>query len=276
MTEAAEFYPGRLWSLLDMLSFSGNSIVEAINWLNKTEALAGFDSENYLSRPENIDFIRRFLDMLEKELETLQLRFSLRHLNKVRSCLDFSPHNAVSTRIYTDRLGELRERIEQELEERRLFCVDPANSHFLSAKFLPIVEKDENAFNGAQFDYIEAGECLAFGKSTAAVFHLMRVMEYAVSQLGDAIGATIIDKHDKELEWGKIIANINNKVEALPKGRKRDEWSEAVALLYHVKNCWRNETMHPRSTHTETEAREVYAAVKTFLTRLAPLVSKSV
>ena len=99
----------------------------------------------------------------------------------------------------------------------------------------------------------------------------MRVMEIAVKSLGETLDCTVIDKNDRDLEWGKILGNIGNKVEEFPKGPRKDEWSSVVTMLYHVKQAWRNTTMHPKQTYTDAEALAAFNAVKAFMTELAAL-----
>lgn len=99
------------------------------------------------------------------------------------------------------------------------------------------------------------------------VFHLMRAMEAAVKALALRVGAAHVEK-----EWGKLLSDISTAIEAMPKGAERDRWSESHSHLYHVKQAWRNDTMHPKKTYTEEEARTVYQAVRSFMTHLASLL----
>lgn len=121
-------------------------------------------------------------------------------------------------------------------------------------------------------DIAEAGKCLALGRYTAVVFHLMRAMERALQKAGGILGATIADKNDNNLAWGIIVANLDGKIKALPDGPHKAKWSEARALLYHVGQAWRTPTMHPKQTYTEQEARDIFAATRSFMIRLAELV----
>jgi len=75
-----------------------------------------------------------------------------------------------------------------------------------------------------------------------------------------------------EREWGKLLSDINKKIEVMPKGDIRDKWSESHTLLYHVKQAWRNTTMHPKQSYTTNEAREVFDAVKSFMRHLVILI----
>ena len=59
----------------------------------------------------------------------------------------------------------------------------------------------------------------------------------------------------------------------MPKGRNRDTWSNVHSHLYHVKQTWRNDTMHPKTTYTETEAAAVFDAVRSFMVELVPMLT---
>ena len=73
-------------------------------------------------------------------------------------------------------------------------------------------------------------------------------------------------------EWGKLLSDIDAKIEQMPKGDMRNAWSECHANLYHVKQAWRHGTMHPKETYTPDQAKEVFQAVRVFMIQLATLV----
>lgn len=89
--------------------------------------------------------------------------------------------------------------------------------------------------------------------------------------MGNFLSVTVIKKDSTDLEWGLILANMKAPIEAM-QGAEKNNWSEVFPLLYHVKNCWRNATMHPKQTYTDEEAAEVYNAVKSFIRRAAKLI----
>lgn len=133
-------------------------------------------------------------------------------------------------------------------------------------------EEVTDKFPDAAEDIENAGKCLALVQGTACVFHLMRAMECAVQTLGRKLNVTVIDTNNVDLSWGKIIANITTPVEAMPKGSIKDRWSEAVTLLVHLKQTWRNPTMHPKKTYTAEQANKIFVATRSFLMCLAVLI----
>lgn len=144
----------------------------------------------------------------------------------------------------------------------------PPESAALYEQKTPLFGEEVSAkFPSAVDDVEESGKCLALGRYTAVVFHLMRAMEAAVKAAGIKLGLSSVEK-----EWGKILSDMKGKIEALPLGYERNAWSENHSLLYHVKQAWRNDVMHPKAFYTEEQAKEVFAAVKSYMRNLAGLV----
>ena len=97
-------------------------------------------------------------------------------------------------------------------------------------------------------------------------------MEVAVKKLAPRLRITV---HPKDT-WGLIVGRMTPKIAAMKddtpaRKRKKDAWSEAVTNLHHVGQATRNGTMHPRKTYTPQQGREVYDAVRVFMTGLAEL-----
>lgn len=130
-------------------------------------------------------------------------------------------------------------------------------------------KKVNSKFPSIQFDATEAGTCYACGRSTAVVFHLMRIMETGVQAFGTNLGVALAD----EKNWQNILDEINKKIKALPpKHRDTIKMSQAAANLYAVKLTWRNEVMHPKDTYTLEEAENLIRQVKLFMEHLATIV----
>ncbi|MBS0234399.1 MAG: hypothetical protein JSR99_13050 [Proteobacteria bacterium] len=165
---------------------------------------------------------------------------------------------------------ELRSRIETEFESKLMFCMSDTYSKYWPT---PQTQSDAPAaflaekFSESAYDLESASRCLALEQGTASVLHLMRAMESAVQKLAAKLGVGKVEK-----EWGKLLSDIGGKIELMPKGDSRDGWSEVHANLYHVKQAWRNKTMHPLEKYTPDEASEVFEACKVFMRHLAALL----
>jgi HEPN domain-containing protein len=162
---------------------------------------------------------------------------------------------------------EVSSRLNDELSGTKFYCIKPGAASFYDPAEALFGKQVEARISKANDDISEAGKCFAVDRFTAAVFHLMRAMEAAVQKISQELGVENTDR-----EWGKLLSDIHAKIEAMPKGDKRNDWSQVHANLYHVKQAWRNDTMHPKATYTEEEAREVFDAMRAFMRHLASLL----
>lgn len=129
--------------------------------------------------------------------------------------------------------------------------------------------QDVNAkFPTIQYDLVEAGNCYAAGRSTATVFHLMRIMETGVQRFGAKLGVSLV----QEKNWQNILDEINKAIKSLPRNPATIEMSQASANLYAVKLAWRNEVMHPKDTYTLEEAKNLIQQVRIFMQQIAKIV----
>ena len=164
-------------------------------------------------------------------------------------------------------LDSVRSNFLIQMNSKLVLVFDSGHAEYLQSGEPAFGRVVDDALPKAAGEISEAALCLAFQRPTATVFHLMRAMELAVQKLADTLGVTKIEK-----EWGKLLSDIGRAIEAMPKGKKRDSWSSIHSHLYHVKQSWRNDTMHPKTTYTEAEAVAVFAAVRTFMVELVPML----
>ena len=201
----------------------------------------------------------------------MDLTLSLAHLERFRDGLpSFAnlPLPTVAARM-RDMAVELNMRVWDELKTR-FFLTIPAGNIAYYRQTEPLLGRDaETKFPEMSEDISEAGKCLALNRSTAAVFHLMRVMEIAVQRFGDKLGVPLAT----EKNWQNVLDEINKAIRALDqKAARTRAFLEAAAHLYNVKVCWRNAVMHPKQTYTPDEAEAVFASVRTFIRDLAGIL----
>lgn len=165
-------------------------------------------------------------------------------------------------------LDQIISRFQAELEGKDLILLTAEETRLITKADSAFGDAVSDAFPAAIEDISEASKSLALARYTAVVFHLMRAMECAVQELSTALKIPNPDR-----EWGKLLSDMEAKIKAMPKGDAKDSWSESHAHLYHVKQAWRNKTMHPKRTYTEEEAYGVFNAARSFMRHLAPLVS---
>ena len=143
---------------------------------------------------------------------------------------------------------------------------------FFSARE-PLFGQDVNSkFPKISFEIDEAGKCLALGRSTACVFHLMRTLEVALESVRLCLGLPAPNNPN----WGAILTSINNELNR--RGRNWGEYSffqEVHAQLDIIRRAWRNGTMHVEHVYTQDEARVLFDATKGLMERLASRLDES-
>lgn len=253
--------PGRLWSLWHMLE------VTASKFLHMSELLRELER----------DVLEKALVPVDTEFESDVLKLaSALAVSAADICADLSLPVSASVaddiaRATTPRklsisISHFRRTYRAELEAVALLVLRPDMSRIYREP-APFGHDVARVFSGASDDLEAAAKCLACRQGTACVFHLMRAMEHCVGVL---CGKLSIPNPDRV--WGMLLSDMNKAIEAMPKGDQRNQWSEAHANLYHVKQAWRNETMHPKQTYTPDQAEQVFRAMKSFMAHLATLV----
>ena len=165
----------------------------------------------------------------------------------------------------------LLSRVKDDLNAQKFF-------HVVSG-YAPFYDQDQlfgegvaKKFPKASEDIKNAGNCLALGQPTACVFHLMRAMEVAVRQLSKRLKVTITP----QTTWRQMTSNMDPKIKAMPettpqKKHKKNEWEAARSNLHLVGSVWRNNTMHPATSYTQSQALDIMNAVRVFMSGLSAL-----
>jgi HEPN domain-containing protein len=148
------------------------------------------------------------------------------------------------------------------------------NNESDASKYQLLSPKAKKKFAKSIEDAEEAAKCIALGRYTASVFHLMRVMERGVQRLGRKLKITI---PVEEKDWGAISSHINGALKRLPNStppekRIHSRYAKAAVYVDNVRESWRNPTMHPKETYTEEEAENAFRFVKQFMEYLAAIV----
>ena len=171
-------------------------------------------------------------------------------------------------------IQELRKRITEDLQDRLFFYV-PASQAEYYTDYATLFGKDScSKFPSALIDIEESCKCLVASRTTACVFHLMRVMEAGLRSLGKSLNNPNIDPK-RNPSWGSILKKCDDELQKPLKDRC-PEWqtddqffSEATANLRAVKNAWRNPTMHVEINYDDERAREVWSSVRAFMRHLS-------
>jgi hypothetical protein len=105
-------------------------------------------------------------------------------------------------------------RLKDELQNIPFLSLSSDDKKYFEPKMPLFGEDFTNRFKtvGA-FELDEAAKCKALGRSTACVFHLMRVLEIGIRAMARCLGVPDPVK-PAERNWGKILAKIKADIEA--------------------------------------------------------------
>ncbi len=265
----------RLWSLWDIMEkFDAGRLVETIHRLACAVALGTNDAAPLSSGMRSA--IRNDFAELAAECERLGLLVPTHQCGTALKLIDLAASGvgAGETGALARLAAMVSSNIHIEMSARKYFSLSPENAKFYEPKE-PLFGKDfETKFPSAAYEIDECGKCVAFDRSTAAVFHLMRVME-----IGVRATARCLDIPDPlkpaERNWGFILGAIKKGIDGRwPNTADRHAgdgalFEEVYASLDAVRNPWRNATMHVENKYTPEEAEHIFVAVRGFMKKLS-------
>jgi hypothetical protein len=163
---------------------------------------------------------------------------------------------------------ELYGRLYDELKERRCLILGMSEASIFEN---PLKDWDRvlEKFPNLTEDIAESSYCRAFQRTTAAVFHLMRIMEVGTQEFGKKLGVIF----PTEKVWQVILQESDKSIRGMDqKAEMTKKYAAISAHLYNVKLAWRNEVMHPKATYTPREAEVIADAVQVFMTDLVAVL----
>lgn len=165
-------------------------------------------------------------------------------------------------------LNRVQEGCRQELRTRLALIVDNRAKKLWEPRE-PLFGTDfKTKFVSAEYDLDEAAKCSALGRSTAAVFHLMRIMEIGLGAVHSCLGINV-QLVGNDRNWGNILNRIRDEIKRRGKWSEHDLFQEMYALLDAVKDSWRNTTMHVEKKYTPEEADRIFNVVHGFMAKVA-------
>jgi hypothetical protein len=177
-------------------------------------------------------------------------------------------------------LMDITSRIRDDCHARLYFQMAHEDAELMRDDVAHFGAEVEKIFGPASEDIAEAAACLALGRTTACVFHLMRAMEGAVLAMAKRLRAKRLNRNGQMKAWGALLSEIDKKIAAMKPSPKKDEWHQARVLLEAVNRAWRVKVAHPGSdlrpkeTYTQGQARVCFDSTKAFMNYLADLIEK--
>ena len=168
----------------------------------------------------------------------------------------------------TGALTRLQNAVKQELATKSALLMDSKSVKLWTQNHPHFGDDFKAQFPKAEYDLDEAAKCLAAGRSTAAVFHLMRIMESGLAAIHACLGISV-PLTGNNRNWGTILKRIRDENVKRGKWTEKDLFQEFYALLDAVKDAWRNSTMHTENKYTPEEAEHIFAMVRGFMMKIS-------
>jgi len=166
-------------------------------------------------------------------------------------------------------IGRLKDAVIGEAQTRYALLLDSHSRELWEPTHPLFGDEFKNAFPRANYDLDEASKCLALGRGTAAVFHLMRIMEAGLHAVHACLGIPV-SLVGTDRNWGNILKRVREAIAARGnRWEEKEQFQELYALLDAVKDAWRNATMHIESKYTPDESDHVFRMVRGFMKKLS-------
>ena len=212
-----------------------------------------------------------------KKLDSSRLPNEFNHiiglLNQPEKCI----HAVVASEL--TRLGRA---IRKELISLKFAYIPPSKAEFFERDEL-FGEAVNDAFPSARANIKDAGNSLAADLPTAAVYHLMCVIELGLRALARKLKVhSVKAKIPIELgTWEQVITALESKIKTVggtarsnKKQKDMDFYNGLLMEFRSIKDCWRNKVMHTRVDYDQHQALRAFDHVRGFMQRLAERVSE--
>lgn len=269
-----EANPYRLISWWDMEHLSGYNLSTALSRLYRVQCF--YSQQKGTLIPEAHQKAYEELAEVVRQLNSAGLstsadvlhQFCVHLLNWKRD--DFGP---VNSHDMTGRIGETLRAIQAEMTNSCFMHIPTKRAEYYGQDMLfgGVVF---TRFEAARYDIREAGNCLAAGRATACVYHLMRALEVVLSDVGSDFG--LVFNHTN---WQNAIDQLESSIKKmqndpvwtdLPNWKeKREFYAQIVSYLALVKDAWRNFTAHARGKYDLEEAELMLLNVRAFMQKVA-------
>ena len=271
--------PHDLLSLWDMIPFPASKFYQALEAL---EALQ-MQAQEWIRKHPNLcvstlDHLRNLNETIipiEQFCEKLQMEKSLTRIRQFQRSLQ--PPTSLHVRVVESEILSIRQTIWEEFSNRQFTFIQTGKTKFFEQESL-FGDKVFNRFDRARLDTKEAGNCLAADLNTAAVYHLMRIMEIGLLTLHK----TLVRKRPTNPNWSALISDIEKAIRDKDKiqpwtpswKKQRGFYTECASHFFFFKDK-RNRAVHVELPFEHyvppggDQALRIFGQVKGFMQHLA-------
>lgn len=247
-----------LWDLVRTFSASWLQLLQEIT----SYAARPIDPNSLVGKSD----LRHFREPFEKgHLELSQVGLHATALRLARLTELARSEGPVTHGQFRTVIHDLQRTFRDEVDSMLFWAIDGTDLDCLQPE--PFGARVNDAFPEATHDIEESGICLALGRGTAAVFHLMRVVERGLRELGKDLGIS------RPSTWERYIDQLTKRITSSRSddhffGRLRDD-------IQAIRGAWRHPMVDVHRDYSIEEAHQVYDAVKVWMQHLVERYGES-
>ena len=258
----------RLWSLWDMLKLKSDPFIRAVGALHSMGGMClVFKSKGELIGgvlPEHRRDLEKPALALQDALQDLEAPLTRKSNERLLNGLRKDTLTLPELEML---LLQVMPRLCDEFGEQTFLALSSREATLYGVAEPPFGSEVAEKFKSAIYDINEAAKCLALGRSTASVFHLMRVVERGLRAVYLCMGLTVPDNNS----WGIWLKGIRD--ERMRRGDRKwsenDYFQDVYSRLDATKDAQRDPTIHIETIHTESEAAVIYENTKALMQKIA-------
>ncbi len=277
----------RIVSLWDMLQFNAKNLLAAMSLLGSeatrysllaqlhTKGLGTAQPQTLETKAQVLKSVERIKDVSEQYEMKISFQLANECFETGLNLLACQRHLSPNEMLKLSRSFEvLLKAFLAEADTRKFFALEGGTSDYHQSADGLFGAEVVDSFPEAQYDIEEAGRCISFGLSTAAVMHSMRVLEIGLKSLASHFNV------DFGSNWNQTLNEIENKIRSIRRKEHGNEHerqaAEAGTHLRFIKNAYRNHAMHALMKYDQRESKEIFEATKAFMRHQANLKKSNI
>lgn len=282
--------PLKFWSLYDIMkTFRARDLQFLLDEMQEHRQVCdnGKKEPDRKIEPDEFLHIKQWMTSAEALFKSIGLKTAETKVSLTGSYLwNINPADVDFSSLSAD-FRNIHDMLTSDLWFKRFIQVDDAYSSYVNndALFGKAVKR---TFRRAIPDIREAGNCIAVDCGTAAVFHLMRAVEWSlrafclhlgfrqiphVRKPGKKKKYTPIEYSQWEAMLGEANIRIDAKIGKMRPGKRKQEAQQFYYPLLReyrgFKDAWRNHCMHTRDEYSTKIAIGICEHVKNFMVALS-------
>ncbi len=262
-----------------MLELDAREFFHAITELRAVQLLTNaIDEKSVVVTPSDALIIRSHLARLLAAVGKLGARSAIKSALRLQAAIADEAHEVTYLMLLTV-LADVESRFADHLDDIQIFVLDEADARAFVGDAIVDPGVSFN-FPSTIFEFDEGAKCIALGRDTAGVFHMMRVLEIGLRALARYLGIEDPIKPASK-NWAAMLKLIKDEADVKwqpsksAKIKERIMFDNIYATLDAVRNPWRNSTMHVETIYTPHEAGHIFNCTHFFMQKLADLCDEN-